>query len=108
MPPPNADQNRRDRIEEVGAIAFGRGPDGKPVRGWKTLLSRGMGLNPGAVHDTLGVANSEVFDRKLLIYIQHLRKQMLEDIAKLDEIQGILAAADDNSFAHFKDDWKTD
>lgn len=78
--------DRARRIEMVAAIVFGSDPNdrAKPLPGWQGKLSQAMGMGRTAVNDTLGLAYSERFDKRLAEFIAGHRFQMIEDLHTLD------------------------
>lgn len=88
---------RAKRIELVAAIVFGRDP-ADPTRalpGWQAKLSVAMGMGRTAVNDTLKMASSDVFDRKLHLFIARHRLRLLhEDIPALETLEKIFGAND--------------
>lgn len=86
-------RTRKERIETVAAIIFGRAADGGPEKGWMSKLARALDITEGAVRSTLTKDESRIFDRKLQELVEAHRVQMLRDIPVLDELQRELMLA---------------
>lgn len=88
--------DRAKRIELVAAICFGRDPEDPAcaLPGWQSKLSVAMGMSRSAVNNTIELAVSDKFDRRLRGFIAGHRFQMLEDLHTLETLERILGAAD--------------
>lgn len=79
---------RRQRIEALAAIAFGRTPDGGPEKGWQRKLSRALGVASSTITATLELGHdSPPMDRKLAAFAHVLKGTLAEGLAELDELE---------------------
>lgn len=81
---------RRETIETVASVLFGRSPDGGPEAGWVAKLARAMGVSATAIHKTLEKPESPVFDRKLHGFVDARIEQMERDLSALKGIRSHL------------------
>jgi hypothetical protein len=76
---------RAQLIEHIAGVFFGRDPsNGTAASGWQSKLSTALGMSRSAVNDTLALANSEKFDRRLGDFVAGRRLQMIRDAIELD------------------------
>lgn len=104
--------DRARRIEMVAAIVFGRDPNdpARALPGWQSKLSIAMGMGRTAVNDTLDLAVSDKFDRRLRGFIAGHRFQMAEDIHTLETLERIFGATDAQraDYHRYSDAWEGD
>lgn len=86
-------RTRKERIELVAAIIFGRAADGGPEKGWMSKLARALDITEGAVRSTLTKDESPIFDRKLQDLVHAHSVTIIENARLLDELQRELMLA---------------
>ncbi|WP_116654000.1 hypothetical protein [Pelagibacterium sediminicola] len=79
---------RRQRIEALAAIAFGRAEDGRPEKGWQRKLARAIGAASSTITATLDLDHdSPPMDRKLAAYARELRTTIADSMAELERLE---------------------